>query len=112
MMKKSVFLLSVLTAVAGCGRGDHFGKPPSFSETQSVANPEHVAMMNPGLPLMAEGQTPLDRASLWSRNRQSLLGDRRAMKRGDIMTVVIEIDDEAEISNQTSRSRSGSSSAA
>ena len=30
------------------------------------------------------------------------------MKRGDILTVVIEIDDEAEISNSTSRSRSGS----
>jgi flagellar L-ring protein precursor FlgH len=32
------------------------------------------------------------------------------MKRGDIVTVVLEIDEEAEISNQTSRSRSGSES--
>jgi flagellar L-ring protein precursor FlgH len=36
-----------------------------------------------------------------------LLGDRRAVQRGDILTVVIEIDERAEISNSTDRSRSG-----
>lgn len=46
--------------------------------------------------------------SLWSGSRGSLLGDRRAMQRGDILTVVIEIDDSASISNSTDRSRSGS----
>jgi len=33
------------------------------------------------------------------------LGDRRALKKGDILTVVIEIDESAEISNDTERSR-------
>ncbi len=47
-------------------------------------------------------------ASLWTASRQSLLGDRRAVERGDILTVVIEIDESAEISNNTSRGRSGS----
>ena len=50
-------------------------------------------------------------ASLWTGDRGSLLGDRRAMQRGDIMTVVIEIDDRAEISNSTDRSRSASQQA-
>jgi len=49
----------------------------------------------------------MDQASLWRSGKTSLLGDRRAMKRGDILTVVVEIDDKAEISNTTSRSRSG-----
>ena len=48
------------------------------------------------------------RASLWSGARGSLLGDRRAEQPGDILTVVIEIDESAEISNATARSRSGS----
>lgn len=65
-------------------------------------------MYDPGLPLRAEPNRLIDRASLWSGGQRSLLGDRRAIKRGDILTVVIEIDDEAEISNSTSRSRSGS----
>ncbi|MDQ2093986.1 flagellar basal body L-ring protein FlgH [Rhodalgimonas zhirmunskyi] len=108
ILVRSLMAVAIVGNMAACSRMDHFGKPPSFTETETIANPEHVAMMNPGLPLTAEERGPLDRASLWSRNRHSLLGDRRAVKRGDIMTVVIEIDDSAEISNNTSRSRSGS----
>lgn len=100
--------LALAVSLQGCGRGDHFGKPPNFSDARTLENPEHVAMLNPGLPIVAERMRPVDRASLWSRNRQSLLGDRRALRRGDILTVVIEIDEKAEISNKTARSRSGS----
>jgi flagellar L-ring protein precursor FlgH len=66
-----------------------------------------MAMFDPGLPLSVERRRPVDAASLWSGNRKSLLGDRRALQRGDILTVVIEIDEKAEISNKTSRSRKG-----
>jgi len=97
----------VLTAAA-CGRQDHLGKAPSFSP--SANSPEHFAMLDPGLPTRLETSRQVDRSSLWNGNRQSLLGDRRAMQRGDILTVVIEIDDKAEISNTTSRSRGGSES--
>lgn len=67
-------------------------------------------MLNPGLPLTAEPKRQIDGASLWSGGRRSLLGDRRALQRGDILTVVIEIDEEAAISNSTERSRNGSES--
>lgn len=92
--------------ISACGRMDHFGKPPSFTPKEDTQ--EHRAMYDPGLPLTLETDRPVDRASLWSGGQRSLLGDRRAIKRGDILTVVIEIDEEAEISNSTSRSRSGS----
>lgn len=108
MNLKPLALLALSLPLAACGRGDHFGKPPGFSEQRTMENPEHVAMLNPGLPMVAEPSRAVDQASLWKSNRQSLLGDRRAIRRGDIMTVVIEIDDKAEISNKTSRSRSGS----
>lgn len=65
-------------------------------------------MLSPGLPMMLEREAPVQAASLWTGGRQSLLGDRRAMQRGDILTVVVEIDDKAEISNTSARSRSGS----
>lgn len=93
-------------AAAGCARVDHLGTPPSFKPSHS--GPEHVAMMQPGLPLRVEVEGPIDEASLWSGGRQSLFGDRRAMERGDILTVVIEIDEEAAIENSTSRSRNAS----
>jgi flagellar L-ring protein precursor FlgH len=95
-----------LALLCSCGRMDHIGKAPSFSD--KMDNPEQIAMMSPGLPISFETPHATDRASLWSGARQSLLGDRRAIQRGDILTVVIEIDERAEISNATDRSRSGS----
>ncbi len=92
--------------LSACGRLDHLGRPPTLTEAED--SDEHAAMLYPGLPLTAEPDRTVDRASLWSGGRQSLLGDRRALQRGDILTVVIEIDEEAAISNRTSRSRSGS----
>ncbi|WP_397541804.1 flagellar basal body L-ring protein FlgH [Roseovarius salis] len=99
-------LLFLLIVLSGCGRLDHLGKPPSLSDTRTGS--ERAAMRYPGLPRHAEPARTVDRASLWTGGRRSLLGDRRAMKRGDILTVVIEIDEEAAISNRTSRSRDGS----
>jgi flagellar L-ring protein precursor FlgH len=110
---KIKFSKSALICVIGlsaCAKVDHLGKPPSFSPTKET--PEHVAMLWPGLPLHSQPQRPVDHASLWSGEQQSLLGDRRAMRKGDILTVVIEIDEKAEISNDTKRSRSGSESLA
>ncbi len=102
------FSLSLCLAfgITACGKMDHIGKPPSFTPTMN--SHEHLAMLDPGLPLNVETSRAVDRASLWSGGKKSLLGDRRALQRGDILTVVIEIDEEAEISNSTSRARSGS----
>ena len=108
MFRHISLCFSIVLSLTACGREDHLGKPPSFTPT--ISGTEHMAMMSPGLPLTAESDTPVQRASLCTGGRQSLLGDRRAMQRGDILTVVVEIDDKAEISNTSARSRSGSDS--
>ncbi|MDU9006586.1 flagellar basal body L-ring protein FlgH [Sedimentitalea todarodis] len=100
-----ILTCSGLLLVSACGRIDHLGKPPSFSANTETT--EHVAMLMPGLPLQTTPHRTVDQSSLWSATPQSLLGDRRAVRKGDIMTVVIEIDEKAEISNDTARSRSG-----
>ena len=97
-----------LLALSACSRTDHIGKEPPFSDASGGV--EHVAMLSPSLPVSTEQQLPQQQASLWSKNRYSLLGDRRADKKGDILTVVIEIDEKAEISNKTTQSRTGSES--
>ncbi|MBO9411820.1 MULTISPECIES: flagellar basal body L-ring protein FlgH [unclassified Ruegeria] len=99
-------LLLGALALSACGRVDHLGKPPSFTPKED--SPEHVAMLWPGLPLHTQPQRPVDQSSLWTGGQKSLLGDQRAIKKGDILTVVIELDEKAEISNDTNRSRSGS----
>lgn len=103
MIHKTACCLAMTLVMTGCARMDHLGRPPSF--TPQLESDERVAMLDPGLPLRAEQRRDIDDASLWSASKRSLLGDRRAMKRGDILTVVIEIDEKAEISNSTSRSR-------
>lgn len=107
MMRRFGLIALALTAAA-CARVDHIGKAPDF--TPNKTSPERVAMIASGLPDGSAAKRGADRASLWSGGKTSLLGDRRALKRGDIMTVVIEIDESAEISNKTSRSRTGSES--
>lgn len=96
----------MILLVAACARVDHLGRPPTLTDAADSA--EHAAMLYPGLPMRADPNRRVDRASLWSGGRKSLLGDRRAMRRGDILTVVIEIDEEAAISSKTDRSRNGS----
>ena len=107
-MRYSVLVLAALVTLSACGRSGHIGKAPDFTPIEDT--PTHNAMFNPGLPMQQEVLRPVDQASLWRAGRQSLLGDRRAMRRGDILTVVIEIDDEAEISNSTQRARDGAES--
>ena len=95
----------ICVLVAGCQSLDRVGKAPAL--TSADAGDEYLAMASPGLPSAAAAPGFGD-PSLWSGNRGSLLGDRRAGQRGDILTVVIEIDDKAEISNSSGRSRTGS----
>ncbi|MEV8465958.1 flagellar basal body L-ring protein FlgH [Fluviibacterium sp. DFM31] len=105
---RSIALLMILGSLGACARLDHVGKRPDFSPTDTGR--EHLAMSVQGLPRTLEKQRAVDQASLWSGARNSLLGDLRASEQGDILTVVIEFDEKAEISNSTSRSRSAGES--
>ncbi|PIE14819.1 MAG: flagellar basal body L-ring protein [Rhodobacterales bacterium] len=100
------FLIVVFLFGAGCSRLGNVGKAPAMTPVQGTD--EYYAMMTPAMPRTIERHRRTENASLWTASRQSLLGDRRALQRGDILTVVIEIDDKAEISNATGRKRSGS----
>ena len=93
--------------LAACSRLEDVGRVPDFTPADRGADVHAM-----GMPTLAGGpeDAVVERASLWSGGRGSLLGDRRAGQHGDILTVVIEIDERASISNASSRSRSGSES--
>jgi len=102
------FLLPVVCLIAGCSALAEVGKAPAFSPLEGSY--QHHAIYSNPLPVDARPEGATVDASLWSAGADSLFGDRRAGRRGDILTVVIEIDDKAEISNSSGRSRSGSQS--
>lgn len=110
MQKLTLVFGAALVAISGCGRSSAIGTVPAMTPLQG--GQEQRAMLEPGLPLRLAQERKIDRASLWTAGQHSLLGDRRAIKRGDILTVVIEIDDKAEISNSSNRSREGADSLA
>ena len=94
--------------LAACSTAGAVGRAPEFSPLEGSY--QHHAMYSNPLPQNADPGAPSDEASLWTSGRSSLFDDRRAELRGDILTVVIEIDEQAEISNQSDRSRSSDQS--
>lgn len=107
---RQIALVSLLS-LAACS-STPLGKPPEMTSIEATA--DRTAMVTYGLPDRVEtANLPVSASSsLWTRDRASLLGDRRAGQRGDILTVVIEIDDRAEISNSSDRARTADQSMA
>jgi flagellar L-ring protein precursor FlgH len=107
MLCNKPILPLLLALCAGCATTP-ISAPPNFTAQDNVAGQAARDTYRDPEPIAIADRTSLTAASLWTRDRGSLLGDRRAVSRGDILTVVIEIDDRAEISNSSDRSRSGS----
>ena len=110
-MRAAALLVFGTIAVSGCnGQLDSIGRPPPITAPGAALPvidppvPERIALRPPP----EEFADPRLAGSLWRSGPKSLFGDRRARSVGDILTVVIEIEDEAEISNVTTRARSGS----
>jgi flagellar L-ring protein precursor FlgH len=97
--------------LAACGAGS-IGREPEMTtigmaadDARPILTAERAAL---AVPPPQAARHAYQQASLWNTTPSGLLGDRRAQGLGDILTVVIEIDDEAEMRNTTARSREGS----
>jgi flagellar L-ring protein precursor FlgH len=74
-------------------------EPLTGGEQQTIPQPQPAAYET-GAPM-----------SLWRTGSRSFFNDQRAQRIGDIITVEIEIDDSAELSNSSNRQREASTSA-
>ena len=106
-MRALAMLLISFALTTACSRLEQVGKAPELSPINQGAEYDAMAYAV-GLPAESTRARNAGRASLWSAGRGSLLGDHRAQRTGDILTVVIEINDKAEISNSSQRGRTGS----
>lgn len=105
-MISRIFLILL---VAACAPLEEVGMAPAMTPIGSYSGvgvaPERQAI---AVPPPTTSRQRYSQGSLWNSGPTSLFGDRRARHLGDILTVSIEIDDKAQISNRSGRSQSGS----
>ncbi len=112
-LSRFVLLSTTMLMLAGCNALDRIFNIGDAPELTSIEDPTHkpgyvpVRMPMPQ-PSLAERQAN----SLWQTGGRAFFRDQRASRVGDILTVVITINDQAQIQNETKRSRANSDTAA
>ena len=99
----SATLLS-LAACGGLGQISDIGQAPDMTPIKDIKAP--VAQRSISLPMPNQERKTYEPNSLWRTGARAFFKDQRAARVGDILTVEINIDDNAQIGNSTARSRS------
>ncbi|MGA9657528.1 MAG: flagellar basal body L-ring protein FlgH [Asticcacaulis sp.] len=105
----SLGLLATTLTLGGCGsvRDTINGPQLTGMGYPAALVPQQQAILNP-----QQNVTPASSNSLWRAGARTFFNDQRARAVGDILTVQVDIDDSAQTSNSTDRSRDNSFSAA
>jgi flagellar L-ring protein FlgH len=97
---------SLLSGCAAMQRLKDIGKPPQLS---AIDNPTARAGYKPvQMPMPAAQPASYNPNSLWRNGARGFFKDQRAHRVGDILTVIVNITDKANIANETKRSRDSS----
>jgi len=112
VLYRSVLLGLVIGSLAGCNAMNRFneiGEAPKMAAVQDpspIPGPQPVSMPMPA-PQIGERQPN----SLWRTGSRAFFRDQRASRVGDILTVIVSIDEKAKLSNETKRSRANNEDA-
>jgi flagellar L-ring protein precursor FlgH len=94
---------SLLSGCAAIGRIENIGKPPALTAIKNpTTNPGYVPVQ---MPMPAAQPASYNPNSLWRNGARGFFKDQRAHRVGDILTVKVDITDQANISDETKRSR-------
>ena len=106
---RNTSLAILCLSLSACGSAERLanvGKAPDMSH---ISNPQLQVGYKPvTMPMPAPKPDMKQENSLWSSNRQTFFKDQRAGKVGDILTVMVDIKDDAKLDNETERSRDAS----
>lgn len=108
-MKKLILCILLCVTnnmLAGCGIGKRLsdvGRSPTLS---AIENPVTQAGYKPvSMPMPEPSVAHYNPNSLWKSGNRSFFKDQRAARIGDILTVVVRLNDSAKFDNTTERSR-------
>ena len=92
--------------LAGCNMVDRIAAVGNTPELQPIENPTLKPDYQPvSLPMPQPEIARYHANSLWRAGARSFFKDQRAHRIGDILTVLIQIDDDASVNNSTQRTR-------
>jgi flagellar L-ring protein precursor FlgH len=103
---RSVSLAALGLVVAGCGAVDRLSEVGKAPDLTPIENPVAAAAYQPvDMPMPLPEPAVYNPNSLWQNGARAFFKDQRASRIGDILTVTIQISDQATVSNQSKRSR-------
>jgi flagellar L-ring protein FlgH len=105
---RKVILLPLLVALTGCNAMERLSRIGEAPRMSAVTNPTQDLAWRPvTMPSPAPQDPPANTASLWRPGSRTFLRDQRAAQVGDLITVLVSIQDTAEMDNRTQRTRNG-----
>ena len=100
-------MLVTSTMLTACGSLDRLASVGQAPEMSKIENPHLQAGYQPvSMPMPAPKMVSKQPNSLWQSDSKTFFKDQRATQVGDILTVLVDIKDEADFENTTERTRS------
>jgi flagellar L-ring protein precursor FlgH len=99
-------LIAVASTLAGCSALDRIGSIGEKPTLSQIENPQAQPGYRPvSLPMPSPMVAERQPNSLWRAGSRTFFKDQRANRVGDILTVVINIDESGKLQNDTTRTR-------
>jgi len=100
-------MLSVISLAGGCAGIDRLSQVGEEPKLSSIENPTTQPGYKPvQMPMPKPETVSYNPNSLWRNGSRSFFKDQRAHQIGDLLTVTVNITDQANFANETQRSRS------
>jgi flagellar L-ring protein precursor FlgH len=107
-MKVVIALAALVLPLAGCGtftKLSEIGRPPVMTPTTDPTTDPHWRPVT--MPMPRADAAPREAASLWRSGSRAFFKDQRAAQVGDIVTVLVNTTDAADVENGTTATRTG-----
>lgn len=110
---RRIALLLLPLALIGCGQAERLSRVGRAPDLSPMTDPTQDPRYRPvTMPMPAAQEAPALANSLWRPGSRTFLRDQRASQVGDLITILVSIQDTAELQNRTQRSRTGAETAA
>jgi flagellar L-ring protein precursor FlgH len=101
-------LLTVVSVAGGCSSIDRLSQIGEQPKLSAIENPTAQPGYKPvQMPMPKPEAVSYNANSLWRNGSRSFFKDQRAHQIGDLLTVTVNITDQANFANETQRSRTG-----